>query len=284
VSAIVEPPARRSPVLWLVGALLAVILAVAVSVADHVVGGDEERTAASALTSDAERIAAVFDAAVRAAQVRANGIATTPMLRAAIETDTATLTDLASSEMVFTAGPGESLEVFRISNGKATSLLRIPKSAAPLPAPSGRDTKFRSDGLGVSLATSAPITGYREGLSGGIEIAVPVDLAAVRRALDEHTAGASLLGLGSELALVDHRAGGTGTSVELTIPSMGAWTAGAAKLIATPKRAAGLSWAAPARYMAGGLAALLLVGFVMSVRRRPEVVPALPPMMPPPGA
>jgi len=242
--------------------------------------GAEDRAMASALTADAERIASVFDGAARAAQLRATGIATTPMLRAAIETDAATLTDLATSEMVFTAGPGESLEVFRVSHGRSVSLLRIPKSAAALPPPSGRDTRFRSDGLGVTLATSAPISGYREGLAGGIVIAVPVDLAAVRRALDEHTAGASLLGLGSELALVDHRAGGVGSPVELTIPSMGAWTAGAAKLIATPKRAPGLSWAGPARYMAGGLAALLLVGFAVSMRRRPEIL--IQSQLPPP--
>jgi hypothetical protein len=278
VSAIAEPPpARRSAALWLVGALIAVIVAVAVSLADQMAADAEERAMASALTGDAERIAAVFDAAVRAAQLRANGIATTPMLRAAIETDTATLTDLTTNEMVFTAGPGEALELFRISHGKPVSLLRIPKSAPALPPPSGRDTRFRSDGLGVTLAASAPISGYREGLAGGIVIAAPVDLTAVRRALDEHTAGASLIGLGSELMLVDHRGGAGGPPVELTVPSIGAWTAGTAKLIATPKRAPGLSWAGPARYMAGGLAALLLLGFAVSVRRRPEPQPQLQP-------
>ncbi len=280
VSVIAVPvPARRSAALWLVGALVAVIVAVAVSVADQMAAGAEDRATASALTGDAERIASVFDAAARAAQLRANGIATTPMLRAAIETDTATLTDLASSEMVFTAGPGEALEVFRNSNGKSVSLLRIPKSAPALPPPSGRDTRFRSDGLGVTLAASAPISGYREGLAGAIVIAAPVDLAAVRRSLDEHTAGASLLGLGSELMLVDHRGGAGGPPVELAIPSMGAWTAGTAKLIATPKRAPGLSWAGPARYAAGGLAVLLLIGFAVNVRRKPqqELLPQPPP-------
>jgi serine/threonine protein kinase len=278
VSVVAEAPARRSAALWLVGALVAVIVAVAVSVADQMAAGAEERATASALTADAERIASVFDAAARAAQLRANGIATTPMLRAAIETDAATLTDLATNEMVFTAGPGEALEVFRISNGKPVSLLRIPKSAQALPPPSNRDTRFRSDGLGVTLAASAPISGYREGLAGGIVIAAPVDLAAVRRALDDHTAGASLIGLGSELMLVDHRGGAGGPPVELTVPSMGAWAAGAAKLIATPKRAPGLSWAAPARYAAGGLAVLLLIGFAASVRRRPEPLSQQQPM------
>jgi serine/threonine protein kinase len=272
VSVIAEAPGRRTAGLWLVGALIAVIIAVAVSVADQMAAGAEDRAMASSLTADAERIASVFDAAARAAQLRANGIATTPMLRAAIETDAATLTDLATNEMVFTAGQGESMELFRMGKGKPASLLRIPKSAPPLPPPNGRDSRFRSDGLGVTLTVSAPISGYREGLAGAIAIAGPVDLSAVRRSLVEHTVGVSLLGLGSELMLVDHRGGAGGPPVELTIPAMGAWTTGTAKLIATPKRAPGLSWAGPARYAAGGLAVLLLIGFAVNVRKKPQLV------------
>ena len=60
---------------------------------------------------------------------------------------------------------------------------------------------------------------------------------------------------------------------------MGAWTTGNAKLIATPKRGPGLSWAGPARYAAGGLAVLLLIGFAVNVRKKPQLV-ELPPLPP----
>jgi len=260
-------PVRRTPALLLAGAMIAGVTALAVSVADRMIGGAEDRAAVSALNADVERLASTFDASARAAQLRADGIATTPMLRAAIETDAATLRDLASSEMVFTAGQGESLEVFRFAAGRATSLLRIPKTAPALQALDGRNTRFRSDGLGVTLLASAPISGYRAGVAGGIVVSSPVDIAAIRRALDEHTAGASLIGLGGELVLVDARGGAGATQVELPVPSMGAWTGGAARLLATRPHSGGLPWAHPVRYIAGALSVLLLLGFVASLRR-----------------
>jgi serine/threonine protein kinase len=268
-------PARRTPALLLAGAVIAGVAALAVSVGDRMIGGAEDRGAASSLAADVERLASTFDASARAAQVRADGIATTPMLRAAIETDAATLRDLASPEMVFTAGPGESLEVFQLTAGRPRSLLRIPRTAAALQAIDGRSTRFRSDGLAVTLLASAPISGYRAGITGGVVVSTPVDLTSIRRALNEHTAGASLIGLGSELVLVDARGGAGATQVEIPVPSMGAWTGGAARLLATRPPAAGLPWAHPVRYIAGALAVLLLLGFVVSLRRpRAMMAPA----------
>ena len=268
-------PARRTPALLLAGAVIAGVAALAVSVGDRMIGGAEDRAAASALATDVERLASTFDASARAAQLRADGIATTPMLRAAIETDAATLGDLASTAMVFTAGPGESLEVFQLAAGRSRSLLRIPRTAAALQAIDGRSTRFRSDGLGVTLLASAPISGYRAGIAGGVVVSTPVDLTSIRRALNEHTAGASLIGLGSELVLVDARGGAGATQVELPVPSMGAWTGGAARLLATRVPAAGLPWAHPVRYIAGALSVLLLLGFVVSLRRpRTMLAPA----------
>ena len=39
------------------------------------------------------------------------------------------------------------------------------------------------------------------------------------------------------------------------------------ELVATPKRATGLSWAWPTETMSGGLSALLLIGFFISLGR-----------------
>jgi len=265
-----QPAPQRSAVLWLGGAVLAGLVAGAVSIADQMMTSTEDRAVAGALAADAERLAAAFDSASRAAHARADGIATTPMLRAAIETDAATLRDLASSEMVFTAGKGESLEVFQFTRGTPSSLLRIPKSAQALQPLRGRDTRFRSDGVGVSLIASAPISGYRSGTAGGIVISTSVDLTAIRRTLAEHTAWASLTGLGSDLVLVEPSAGGGGTPVKLAVPSSGDWTAGTATLVATPKRPTGLSWVGPVRAASGGLSALLLLIFVTGLMRRPR--------------
>ena len=266
---VVQAAPQRAVALWLVGAALAGLCAVAVTVADQMITAAGERAAASALISDAERVGAVFEAASRSAHMRADGIATTPMLRAAIETDAATLRDLANTEMVFTAEAGETLEVFQFRGTQATSLLRIPRSATPVQALAGRTTRLTSDGTGITLAASAPISGYGAKMAGGLVISTPVDLASIRRALDEHAVRATLSGLGPDLALVGRADGPWIAPVKLTVPASPGWSSGAATtLIAIPKQAMGLAWAWQARAMSGGLAALLLVGFVVGLARR----------------
>jgi tRNA A-37 threonylcarbamoyl transferase component Bud32 len=260
---------RRATALWLVGAVAAALTAVGVSVADQIVLSAEDRAASDALASDVERISSTFDATARSAHMRADGIATTPMLRAAIETDAATLSDLANSEMLFSASKGEALEVFQFRADKAASLLRIPKTVRALPPIKGRETKLRIEGQVVTMFASAPVSGYRAELIGGLVISVPVDLTPIRRALEDHAVRATLTGLGSDLTLAGS-GGGSDAPVKLAIPSGGEWTAGGAMLLATPKKAAGLSWALPVRNMSGGLGVLLLIGFVVSLVRRPR--------------
>ena len=269
VTGIARVPSHR-PILLLVSAVLAGAFAVAVTVADQMIASAGERAASGALVADAERISSVFEAAARSAHMRADGIATTPMLRAAIETDAATLRDLANTEMVFTAETGETLEVFQFRGNKPSSLLRIPKTGPALQPLPGRDTRVVSDGKGVTLSASAPISGYTPGLTGGLVISTPVDLTSIRRALEEHASRAALTGLGAELALTGPQDGPWSAPLKLAVPASGGWSGGAANLIATPKRATGLSWAWQARAMSGGLAALLLAGFVVGLARRPR--------------
>jgi hypothetical protein len=276
-SVIVQAPAHRSPALWLVGTAVAGMIAVAVSFGDQMVVSTEDRAAASALTADAERVASVFDASARAAHMRADGIATTPMLRAAIETDAATLSDLASSEMVFTAGKGEELEVFQFAGSKAKSLLRIPRSGTGLQPLKGRETRVRSDGKTITLVASAPISGYRAGVGGGVVLSVPVDVASIQHALADHTSSALITGLGSDLVLLAPGGPSAGAPVKLAVPSSGDWNAGGAMLVATPRRATGLAWAGKVRIASVGLSGLLLIGFVVSlVRRRHSSVTLVP--------
>jgi len=260
---------HRTPALWLVGAVLAGLVAVAVTVADQMIASAGERAAASALAGDAERVASVFDAAARSAHMRADGIATTPMLRAAIETDAATLRDLANTEMLFTAETGEALEIFQVRGNQLASLLRIPKSGAALSPLAGRDTRVSSDGRDVMLAASAPISGYGARVAGGLVISIPVDLTSIRRTLGEHAVRAQLTGLGKDLALIGPSDGPWVSPVKLAVPSSGKWSNGA-MLVATAKQAIGLTWAWPVRTMSGGLAALMLVGFIVGLARRPR--------------
>jgi hypothetical protein len=222
----------------------------------------------AALSADVEKLASAFDGAARSAHMRADGIATTPMLRQAIETDAATLNDLANTEMVFTADRGEALEVFQFRGERSTSLLRIPRTALSVQPLKGRATRFQSDGKGVTLAASAPISAYRAGVTGGLVISTPVDLTAIRRSFGDHASYASLTGLGADVQLAGTPDNRGSAPVKLAMPSSGDWNAGNAAVIASPKPAPGLIWAGHARYMSGGLAALLLAGFVVQLVRR----------------
>jgi serine/threonine protein kinase len=261
-------PAWRSPALWLVGAALAAAVAVAVTIVDHTMSTAGDKAMTTALSADVEKLASAFDAAARSAHGRADGIATTPMLRQAIETDAATLNDLANTEMVFTADRGEALEVFQFRGERSTSLLRIPKTALSVQPLKGRATRFQSDGKGVTLAASAPISAYRAGVTGGLVISTPVDLTAIRRSFGDHATYASLTGLGADVQLAGTPDNRGNAPLKLVVPSSGDWNAGNAAVIAAPKPAPGLLWAGHARYMSGGLAALLLAGFVVQLVRR----------------
>ncbi|HSS01949.1 MAG TPA: hypothetical protein VLM79_33050, partial [Kofleriaceae bacterium] len=264
-------PRRRSGGLWLAGAILAASAAGGATIADRMTVGSGDRVSATALAADAERISSLFDGAARSAHIRADGIATTPMLRAAIETDAATLKDLANTEMIFTAGKGEALEVYQFGASKTVSLLRIPAAAPSLPALKGRETRVKIDGRIATVYASAPIAGYQSKMAGGLVIASPVDLAPIQRALEAHTTHAVLTGLGSDLALAGQGSLPAGVvPLKIAVPSTGDWSASGAVLIAAPGRAVGLPWARPVRNVAGGLAALFVLGFVVSLVRRPR--------------
>jgi hypothetical protein len=175
---------------------------------------------------------------------------------------------MATTEMMLTAERGEALEIFQLRGDAATTLVRIPKTATALPPLRGRGTQISSDGQGVTLVVSAPISGYRAVVAGGIVIATAVDLTSIRRALDDHSVRASLTGLGSDLVLAGTRTDAGANAVEISVPSSAQWGLRGATLIATPKPATGLTWAWHARTMSGGLSGLLLLGFVVSLVRR----------------
>ncbi|HEX3481820.1 MAG TPA: serine/threonine-protein kinase, partial [Kofleriaceae bacterium] len=126
-------PRRRSPrLLWLASAVLAAVAGAGVMVLEDQTRATAEQAIAAALDADAEKLANLIDGEARAAQLRANGIAAMPMLRAAIETDAATLHDMADSDFLFTPTSGEVLELFQLSDrGTPAS---IPREALP-PAP-----------------------------------------------------------------------------------------------------------------------------------------------------
>src|SRR5204863_962005 len=148
-----------------------------------------EQSIASALDGDAEKLAGLIDGEVRAGQLRADAIAAMPMLRAAIETDAATIADMASSEFILSPRPGEVLELFQRQDGQdhaMASMLRIPAAGAAIQPLDGQRPRIASDGNALTVTVGAPIVKHAAGVGGAVAIAVPLDLGLIRRRLAEH--------------------------------------------------------------------------------------------------
>ncbi len=180
---------------------------------------EPDPAAVAAVQADADKLGAALDGEAHAARLRADTIATTPMLRAAIETDAATVKDMAASEHLFTQPkPGEVLEVYQLKNDKLASLLRVPEGAPPLAAGSGSGAlRVDSDGQAVTVVATAPITAQSGAVAGAITVASAVDLTAIKRGIAEHALGATLLGRAKPLELA--KPSRPGATVTLHVPT-----------------------------------------------------------------
>ena len=256
---------RRANLVWLVGAIGALIAAGGVTFV-----ASDDKTTPVAVEIEAQRIAAAIDLSAKSAHVQADGVAMTPMVRAGIETDAATMADIARNEIHLALNPGETLELFQ-SRGKTTqTLLRWPPSATAVQRIDGRETRLENSGKGsLHVVAGAPIEpqGQRKtDASGEVAIAIPVDLAPTRQRLSELVLEASLVGVGPPLALVPHR-GGPGIRLMAVVRPSADWHLPAMTLAATVanKRP---RWIDPARYGFVGLGAAMLVMFLVGLRRR----------------
>ncbi len=123
----------------------------------------------------ARALGETLDAKASAALLRVEGFATSPVLRAAIETDAATLEDMSRDGAVLMPQPGEILEVFQ---SPATTLLRMPSAAAALPAIPQRSVVLVRRGSAALLVAAAPVLKTNGVLGGSLSLAVPVEVPA----------------------------------------------------------------------------------------------------------
>jgi len=264
------PPRRSLRVLWLLAAVLSGAAGTGAMYLE-----DQTRTAArqlvsSALDGDAEMLGSLIDTEIRGAHLRADGVAAMPMLRAAIETDAATLKDMAGSDFIFTPRRGEVLELFQIrGSGAPASVLRIPDSAAAIPAMPGNRTRVVKTGDQITIVVGAPIARTRAGISGSVALATPVDLSPLKRRIADHARSAALIGLGTPLQLAGATAAaaaGPAITIPVTLgPDLEIGEIALTAVVAPPAmrpelRIGGLaSW---------GLAGVLLALFVATLFRR----------------
>jgi hypothetical protein len=108
-----------------------------------------------------------LDARVTSAQLRVDALARTPMLRAAIETDGATILDMVRTEGLFELVPGETIEIYQRRGESLHSHVRLPATNPPVPP----STVVRNS----ELTVTAPIMNQRGEIAGANAIATRVD-------------------------------------------------------------------------------------------------------------
>jgi hypothetical protein len=211
-----RPMARkRSPLrhLWLVGALVAGAGAVVVpSLEKPTIVSVTHEPSTRELELTGTMLGSLVDNDQSQTLGRAEVVAQSPMIRAAIVTDAATLADMAAdNDMTFPLAPGQVLEVQQVIDGARATLLHLPKDAAPLGEITAGSAKLVvRDGVLGTLA-GAPVQSSQPNVSGVVATWRPLDVAAVVTRLKDQTSGASLDGIGARIELVPHGAPPTTT-------------------------------------------------------------------------
>jgi tRNA A-37 threonylcarbamoyl transferase component Bud32 len=207
-------PRRRRAWLWLVPALLAGAAGAALMMMPPRTTQGTPRTAE--LERDADQLGAALDATASAAALRVEGVASSPMLRAAIETDRATLEDMARDGSVIKPRSGEVVEIFQLRDGTPTSLLRVPSTASAISHVPGAPPRFVAAPGSATVVVSAPVTRTSGTVGGSVALAVPVDVRTLAPRIGTHAIGARLSGAGTDLVLAERPADARG--VERTFP------------------------------------------------------------------
>ncbi|NVB82183.1 MAG: serine/threonine protein kinase [Kofleriaceae bacterium] len=266
---------KKRGILWLVAALLAGGAGAALMFKPPSGGApaqaDTTSLAKSALQTTADQLGTALESEAQAARLRAEGIASTPMLRAAIETDAATLKNMiADKDFLIKHDANEVIEILQTKGDQQTSMLRVPETA-PTMHIAADGTRVETDGTHVTIVVGTPVL-TQSGVQGGvIALATPVDLGAAKK-LEPAPKQLALVGLAKPVVLLGD-ASATGTTVTAPIKA------------SEKSHVSGLSLAAvyepPApppppttdplvyvRYGLFGLAGLMLVLFGVSLARK----------------
>jgi len=254
-------PRRRRRATWMIGALVSALIAVGLTFVEPMLGGSNASALRSELDQAAERLAFTIDSAMRTARTRVDGLAATPMLRAAIDTDESTMRDVFASELGYTPEPDEIVEVFQNRGAEPSLLIRVPTSAPALVALVGRSAHLQGHGANLALIVAAPVKGKE--MAGLVEISSTIDLAPLRPRLVGGFASAKLSGLDHDVALIE----GDAKGASLTVPVPVADKATTLQLVATPKPKPTPTWTNPVRWASAGLAVLLLLIFAVGTRK-----------------
>jgi tRNA A-37 threonylcarbamoyl transferase component Bud32 len=222
---------------------------------------DEARESSThILENDAAELGNLVESSERSALLRAQTLGSSPMLRAAMETDAETIRDLVVNEHLFTSAPDEIVQISQLVGGNPIRVVSAPATADTLST--GR--RLESNHGQLRVLASAPVLRQSGGIGGDVTISRSVDLAPLRTRLQAITVGARLEGLEHPLELVAPSSGvHDETDVRLTLP---ATTLALHARLPSSTRANPLRAACYATWAATAL--LLLAFFVLGMRGR----------------
>jgi hypothetical protein len=251
-------PRRWPRARWLLAAGAGVLAAGAATIAAIASTSSGRAATLRSIEADAERIGPALDATARATELRAESIATAPMLRIAIETDRTTISDVVRTEMKMTVRSGETLEIVQLVNDKPISALRMPDNGKPLQVKLERSIVLGSTGSELFVQVSEPIAGTKRRIAGALAIIEPVDLTVVRRMLAQHASEATLVGPQFEATIVPAASPRSSTPVRVAVRGSHHWGANLALLV-VPRESPTRSWTRPTQLAGVAFAAVMLV-------------------------
>jgi hypothetical protein len=260
----IERAHRFGRLWWLIAAIVPAIAAILLRVGSSAATTPVAQHSAEA-ESFAQLVGTSIDAAVHAAQLRAEALASSSMLRAGIQTDAATLADMAKDQdVVFSLAAGERVEVFQTGTHAPVSMLRVPSGAAPIHDIAEANTvRLELEGSKLVVVVSAPITRAGGVAAGLIALAAPIDFAKPQFT---QLSGVALSGFAAPIALGGGAPSATGTKIAVPItttakgPTLSITATLAAAPVPTTDRFIGY-----ARFACASLATLFLLMYLASV-------------------
>ena len=177
----------------------------------------EKQTTGSAsqatIDGDAAQLALAFEAAANANQLRAEGLAMTPMLRAAVETDSVTFRDMIKTgDFTITPRAQETVEIYQRKQG-ATLMLKIPEDAPSAEPKAG--VRYRVRGSEIVAVAGVPVKG--PSVEGLVVISSPIDLEKQKAQIAKHALQATIVGLGDPVPLAGAPAEGQKLSAPIKV-------------------------------------------------------------------
>lgn len=212
------PVRRYGRLAFLVAAIAPAIAAIVLRVSQPAPAAPSAPTKSTEADAVAELVATTIDGEAHAAQVRADAIASSTMLRAAIQTDAATVADMfKDQDVAVTLGKGEHIEIFQAHDGALQSLFAYPQDGTHVKPVAPGTARLEVANNTPTVVVTTPVAKQGGGAIGSIALSAPIDLSRAQSRSYDKLTGVELDGLGKPLPLGGIPAAGHGTKISVPV-------------------------------------------------------------------